>query len=84
MNQRAIMTLGKMRASGIHTVERVCPQCGCHGIIHVDGLPGDVAVAELGEGVCCVNCGAARTRTQPNWREGEQRSATRPRRRSAR
>jgi hypothetical protein len=77
MKQRAVMTLSKMRASGIRTVERVCPQCGCHAIIHVDGLPGGVAVAELGKGVCCVNCGAAETRTQPNWRECESRNITR-------
>jgi hypothetical protein len=77
MKQSSVMTLSKMRASGIHTVERVCPQCGCPGIIHVDGLPGGVAVAELGKGVRCVNCGAAETRTQPNWRECESRNITR-------
>ena len=74
MSSKPAMTLGKMRASGISTVRRVCPQCGCHGIIQVDGLPAGVRVAELGKGLCCISCGAPETRTQPNWREAEARA----------
>ena len=62
------MTLNKMRASGIRTIERLCPQCGLHGIMHVDALPGDVTVSELGKTLCCIACGAPETETQPNWR----------------
>ena len=65
------MTLSTMRASGISTIRRVCRQCGCQGIIQVDGLPGGVRVAELGKGLCCVSCGASETHTQPNWREAD-------------
>ena len=75
MSSKPAMTLSKMRASGISTVQRVCLQCGCRGIIHVDGLPGGVRVAELGKGLCCISCGAPETRTQPNWREAEGRVA---------
>ncbi len=73
MGANSVMTLSKMRASGISTVQRVCPQCGCRGIIQVDGLPGGVRVAELGKGLRCISCGAPETQTQPNWREAEAR-----------
>jgi hypothetical protein len=64
------MTLSKMRESGVRTINRLCPRCGSHGIVHVDGLPGDVAVTELGKTMCCTTCGAPETETPPNWHEG--------------
>ena len=75
MTSKPIMTLSKMRASGVSTVQKVCPQCGCRAIIQVDGLPGGLRVAELGKGLCCISCGAPETNTQPNWREAEARVA---------
>ena len=64
------MTLGKMRETGVRTVNRLCARCGSHGIVHVDGLPGDIAVVELGRTMGCTTCGAPETETQPNWPEG--------------
>jgi hypothetical protein len=69
------MTLGKMRESGIRTIDRLCPRCGSHGIVHVDGLPADVTVTELGKTMCCTTCGAPETETQPNWHEGHAGAA---------
>ena len=74
-NRVAFMTLSKMRASGIRTINRLCPSCGSHGIMQVDALPGDVAVGELGKTMCCLACGAPETETQPNWREAKARLA---------
>ena len=64
------MTLSKMRESGVRTINRLCARCGSHGIVHVDGLPGDVTVMDLGKTMCCTTCGAPETETQPNWHEG--------------
>ncbi len=75
MSPKPIMTLSRMRACGITTVRRVCPQCGCQAIVQVDGLPGGVTVAELGKVLCCISCGAPETNTQPNWREAQPRPA---------
>jgi hypothetical protein len=65
------MTLNKMRESGIRTVNRLCARCGSHGIVHVDGLPGDVTVVDLGKTMCCTTCGAPETETKPNWHEAQ-------------
>jgi len=65
------MTLSKMREFGVRTINRLCPRCGSHGIVHVDGLPGDVTVMELGKTMCCTTCGAPETETQPNWYEAD-------------
>jgi hypothetical protein len=71
------MTLSKMRASGIRTINRQCLHCGSHGIMQVDALPGDVRVVELGKTLCCLGCGAPETTTQPNWLEAQHRIAAR-------
>jgi hypothetical protein len=69
------MTLSEMRAFGIRTISRLCPCCESHGIVQVDGLPGDVVVVDLGKTMSCGTCGALETETQPNWQERRAEAA---------
>jgi hypothetical protein len=64
------MTLGNMRANGVHMLAVWCDGLGHHhGVVDVSGYPDDVPVPAFGPRMVCTVCGAIGADARPNWSE---------------
>jgi hypothetical protein len=65
------MTLGNLRANGVHTLAAWCLGRGCNHnrILDVSSYPDDVPVPSFGRRMVCTICGAIGADARPNWKE---------------
>jgi hypothetical protein len=64
------MTLGNMRANGVHTLAVWCDGMSHHHrVFDVSGYPDDVPVPWFGPRMVCTVCGAIGADARPNWNE---------------
>jgi hypothetical protein len=65
------MTLGNMRANGVHSLAIYCAGCGCHheAVLDVSAYLDDVPVPSFGLRMVCTACGAIGADARPNWNE---------------
>jgi hypothetical protein len=70
------MTLGNMRANGVHTLGAWCLGRGCyhHRVLDVSGFADDVPVPSFGPRMRCERCGHVGADVRPNWNERAQPS----------
>jgi len=63
------MTLGNMRANGVHSLAIYCAGRGCHheAVLDVSAYPDDVPVPAFGPRMVCTACGAISADARPNW-----------------
>ena len=75
------MTLGNMRANGVHTLAVWCSGRGCYheAVLDVAGYPDDIAVPAFGPRMVCTVCGAIGADARPNWQERAPASLFGPR-----
>jgi hypothetical protein len=66
------MTLGNMRANGVHTLSVWCLGRGCNHqrVIDVQSYGDDVAVPWFGPRMRCDRCSHLGADARPNWGEG--------------
>jgi hypothetical protein len=67
----APMTLGNMRANGVHTLAVWCEGRGCNHqlILDVSRFADDVPVPAFGPRMACTICGVIGADARPNWQE---------------
>jgi hypothetical protein len=79
------MTLGDMRANGVHSLAVSCWHCHHEAVISAAPRPDDMPVPMFGPRMVCARCGIVGADVRPNWRERPAReSLTGVRRRSRR
>ena len=63
------MTLGNMRANGVHSVAVYClgRRCDHQAVLKVDHMPNDVEVPSLGRRMVCTACGLIGADVRPDW-----------------
>jgi hypothetical protein len=68
------MTLGNMRANGVHTLAVWCGGRGCnhHQVLDVNCYADDLPVPSFGPRMVCTVCGAIGADARPNWNERNQ------------
>jgi hypothetical protein len=66
-----MMTLGNMRANGVHTLAVYCGGRWCNhdALLDVGGYPDDVPVPSFGPRIVCTICGAIGADERSNWHE---------------
>ena len=65
----AAMTLGNMRANGVHTLAVCCERCNHQRVIDVARYSDDVPVPAFRPRMVCTICGAIGADARPNWNE---------------
>ena len=75
------MTLGNMRANGVHTLGVRCMAFACHHetTLQVNAYGDDIPVPAFGSRMVCTRCGAIGADVRPNWHERAQTIWDRPR-----
>jgi hypothetical protein len=63
------MTLGNMRANGVHSLAVSCLICKHQAVLSVDPWPDDVPVPSFGPRMVCTSCGIIGADARPNWVE---------------
>ena len=65
------MTLGNMRAHGVHTLSIYCGAIYCHhaAVLDVSAYANDLTVPSFGPRMVCTVCGAIGADARPNWNE---------------
>lgn len=63
------MTLGNMRALGIHSLIVSCGKCNYEWALLLDACDDTVNVSTFGPRIVCVQCGTVGAEARPNWRE---------------
>jgi hypothetical protein len=65
------MTLGNMRAQGVHGLAVYClnPRCLHRAHLNVDAYRGEVPVPWLGPRMVCTKCGIIGADARPDWQE---------------
>jgi hypothetical protein len=64
------MTLGNMRANGVHTLDVWCYGLGHHHrVLDVSAYADDVPVPSFGPRMVCTMCGTIGADARPNWNE---------------
>ena len=65
------MTLGNMRANGVHTLAVWClgRSCNHRSTLDVSKYEDDVPVTSFGPRMVCTVCGAIGADARPNWNE---------------
>jgi hypothetical protein len=63
------MTLGNMRANGIHCLSVYCRSCHHQVHFNVDHMPDHVAVPSIGRRMVCTRCGLVGADARPDWNE---------------
>jgi hypothetical protein len=69
------MTLGNMRANGVHSLVVSCHLCHHEAIISAAAWPDDVPVPVFGARMVCTRCGIVGADARPNWREQPPRES---------
>jgi hypothetical protein len=69
------MTLGNMRANGVHSLAASCRLCHHEAIISAAPWPDDVPVPTFGPRMVCTRCGIVGADARPNWREQPARES---------
>jgi hypothetical protein len=69
------MTLGNMRANGVHSLAVSCHLCHHEAIINAAPWPDDVPVPTFGPRMVCTRCGIVGADARPNWREQPPRES---------
>jgi hypothetical protein len=62
------MTLGNMRANGVHSLAVSCHKCW-HEVVIDAPWPDETPVPSLGPRMICSKCGSVGADARPNWRE---------------
>jgi hypothetical protein len=65
------MTLGNMRANGVHTLAVYC-RCNHDAILDAASYPDEMPVPAFGPRMVCTVCGAIGADVRPNWNERAQ------------
>jgi hypothetical protein len=63
------MTLGNMRANGVHSLAVFCHLCDHEAIISAAKWSDDVPVPVFGPRMVCTMCGIVGADARPNWLE---------------
>jgi hypothetical protein len=63
------MTLGNMRANGVHNLIVYCTACPRTVVFNVDAYLKSVPVSAFGPRMVCTGCGMIGADARPNWRE---------------
>jgi hypothetical protein len=63
------MTLGNMRANGVHTLAVWCHRCNHQTVFDVNSYSDDVPVPAFSPRMVCTSCGAIGADARPNWNE---------------
>jgi hypothetical protein len=65
------MTLGNMRANGVHTLAVHCGGRSCHhqAVLDFSSYPDHVSVPSFGPRMVCTLCGAVGADARPNWND---------------
>jgi hypothetical protein len=63
------MTLGNMRANGVHSLAVRCSVCHHQAVLSVDRWPDHVPVPSFGPRMVCTRCGIIGADARPNWIE---------------
>jgi hypothetical protein len=73
------MTLGNMRANGVHTIAAYCQRIDCHHSARVDVsiLSDEIDVPAIGRRLRCTACGLLGAESRPNWNETAARRPVR-------
>jgi hypothetical protein len=61
------MTLGNMRANGVHAVIAECRACRHRADVVVDQLADAAFVPDVGRRMVCSACGGRSVETRPAW-----------------
>jgi len=69
------MTLGNMRANGVHSLAVSCHLCHHEAIMSASPWPDDVPVPVFGPRMVCTRCGIIGADARPNWREQPARES---------
>jgi hypothetical protein len=69
------MTLGNMRANGVHLLAVSCQLCHHEAIISAAPWPDDVPVPVFGPRMVCTRCGIIGADARPNWQEQPARES---------
>jgi hypothetical protein len=69
------MTLGNMRANGVHSLAVSCHLCHHEAVISAAPWPDDVSVPAFGPRMVCARCGIIGADARPNWREQPARES---------
>ena len=76
--RRGLMTLGNMRALGVHHLVVLNDVCRHQGLIDVSSYPADTEVPSFASKAVCAKCGARGRRidVRPKWKEQPTRPTT--------
>jgi hypothetical protein len=69
------MTLGNMRANGVHSLAVTCVLCHHRAALSVDPWPDHATVRSFGPRMVCTGCGIIGADARPNWSERPARES---------